>query len=486
MKPNIVYILFDDLGYGDVSALNEQSAFKTPAFDRIASQGVSFTDAHATSAVCTPSRYSIITGRYNWRSRLKSSVLGGFSSPLIEAHTPTVAQLLKRCGYATHLVGKWHLGLGLSKGSDFVEGEDFSDSAPIDYTQRIEGGPVDLGFDTFYGIAASLDMPPYAYIEDDHFTCVPTTTTRGEGMGFWRSGVTAPDFVHQEVLDTLARRAVHVIEGRDRRPFFLFLSLTGPHTPILPAKEFQGRSKTNAYGDFVLHCDSVVDTILETLRKEGIEDETLLIMTSDNGCSPQADFEALARCGHNPSYHFRGMKSDIYEGGHRVPLLMRWPGRIPASRVCTHLVSLADLYASLADILDCPLGEQEGVDSVSIRSLMEDPDSDAVRSHLVSQSIDGSLSLRRGRFKLEMCPGSGGWSYPRSGSADEEGLPDLQLYDLESDIGETTNIQHLYPDIVDSMREELATVVRRGRSTEGPPLANDGVAIWQRAAWLGD
>ena len=486
MKPNIIFILFDDLGYGDVSALNEKSAFTTPAFDRIAGEGISFTDAHATSAVCTPSRYSIITGRYNWRSRLKSYVLGGFSEPLIEARTKTVAQMLKECGYRTHLVGKWHLGMGLPTGEGFVEADEFADSHPIDYTAPITRGPVSLGFDTFFGIAGSLDMPPYAYIENDRFTAVPTTITKGMGMGFWREGVTAPDFVHEEVLDTLTDRAVAIIEEEREEPFFLLLSLTGPHTPILPKAEFQGASGTNAYGDFVLHCDSAVNRVLAALNAQGIEEETLVIMTSDNGCSPAADFPALKRAGHNPSYIFRGMKSDIYEGGHRIPLLMRWPSFIAPKSSCDQLVSLVDLYATLASLLRFPLAPDEAPDSVSMLPLMRDPNAPPVRSSLVHQSIDGSLSLRRGKWKLEMCPGSGGWSFPRPKSAEEDGLPPLQLYDLEADIGETVNVAHLYSEIVASMRGELAEIVRRGRSTPGVPLANDGVAVWESVAWLDD
>jgi len=486
MKPNIIYILFDDLGYGDVGALNEKSAFQTPAFDRIAGEGVSFTDAHATSAVCTPSRYSIITGRYNWRSRLKSSVLGGFSEPLIEEHTKTVAQMLRQCGYRTHLVGKWHLGLGLPKGEGFVEEAEFGDSYPVDYTKAIAHGPTSVGFDTFFGIAASLDMPPYAYIEDDHFTAVPNIVTKGEGMGFWREGVTAPDFVHEEVLDTLTDRAVRIIEEEHEEPFFLLLSLTGPHTPILPKTEFHGTSNTNAYGDFVLHCDSGVARVLAALKERGIEEETLVIMTSDNGCSPAADFAALKRAGHNPSYIFRGMKSDIYEGGHRIPLLMRWPAMIKGGVRCTQLVGLVDLYATLADLLCYPLAVDEAPDSVSMLSLMRQPNGPAVRSSLIHQSLDGSLSLRRSRWKLEMCPGSGGWSFPRPKSKEEEGLPPVQLYNLETDIGETNNVAHVHATVVDSMRAELTQIVRLGRSTPGPALSNDGIAIWESVAWLDD
>lgn len=484
--PNIVYILFDDLGYGDVSALNERAGFQTPAFDRIAKEGIAFTDAHSSSAVCTPSRYSIITGRYNWRSRLKSFVLGGFSEPLIDSTTPTVGRMLQSHGYSTHLVGKWHLGLGLGKEEGFVEAPNFGDSEKVDYSEPITDGPLQRGFDTFFGISASLDMPPYAYIKDDRFTSIPKEVTSNTGMSFWRKGVTADDFVHNEVLDRLATEAEAIIEADHQNPFFLLLSLTGPHTPILPKAEFVGSSKTNAYGDFVLHCDQVVGRVLDALDTAGIATDTLVLLTSDNGCSPEADFAALQAAGHNPSYIFRGMKSDIYEGGHRIPLLIRWPERIKAGQTSERIVSLVDLYATLADLLEHQRAEDEAVDSYSMLPLFDDPSAEEVRPSLVHQSIDGSLSLRKDRWKLQMCPGSGGWSAPQPGSKEEEGLPAVQLYDLVSDIGETTNLQDRYPERVQAMRAELAEIVRRGRSTEGKEQPNDGVAVWESVDWLDD
>ncbi len=485
-KPNIVYILADDLGYGDVSSLNPDCPFVTTHFDRLAQQGMCFTDAHATSAVCTPSRYSIITGRYNWRSQLKSYVLGGFSPPLIDENRKTVAQLLKRGGYATHAVGKWHLGMDLPKQEGFVEASEFGDSHPVDYTKPIKGGPINVGFDSYYGISGSLDMPPYVYIKDDMFTAVPTRITKGSGKGFWREGLTADDFVHEEVLDHLTDKALAVIRENKERPFFLYFALPAPHTPILPHPRFRGKSNTNAYGDFVLHCDDVVGRVLDTLTECGIDEHTLVVFTSDNGCSPMADFAELARFGHNPSYHFRGMKSDIFEGGHRVPLLMRWPQVIKAHSISSRLVCLSDFYATAADILGLSLAEDEAVDSVSLLALLSDAAHPEVRGSLVHQSLDGSLSLRKGTYKLEMCKGSGGWSYPACGSEEEQDLPSVQLYNLDCDIAETKNVQSEHPDVVTAMQEELACIVREGRSTPGPRQENDGVAVWETVSWLSD
>ncbi|HOE89056.1 MAG TPA: arylsulfatase [Sphaerochaeta sp.] len=478
-KPNVVYLLFDDLGYGDVSAFNPKAGFKTPRIDRLAKMGMCFTDAHATSAVCTPSRYSIITGRYNWRSTLKSSVLGGYSKPLIAPARRTIANLFRDIGYRTHAVGKWHLGLDLPTGEGFVEAPGFAQSGPLEHDRPIGGGPTALGFDTFYGISASLDMPPYLYIRNDRFTSAPTRTTRSDGMGYWREGPTGEDFIHEEVLDHLTGETLRIISSGDERPFFLYYALTAPHTPILPDREFRGRSGTNAYGDFVLHCDDVVGRILDA-----VDENTVVVLTSDNGCSPQADFEELRRFGHHPSHHFRGMKSDIYEGGHRVPYIIVWPGVTRADTVCDRTVSLVDLYATFAEYFGLSLASDEAEDSVSMLNLLEDPDSEAKRTSLIHQSIDGSLSIRKGPWKLELCPGSGGWSPPVPGSAEEKLLPAMQLYNLDEDIGETTNLIDRHPEVVRRMKAELLTIVRDGRSTPGANQPNEGAAFWETAAYL--
>ncbi len=486
MKPNIIYILADDLGYGDVSSLNPGCPFVTPHFDRLSSEGMRFTDAHATSAVCTPSRYSILTGRYNWRSRLKSYVLGGFSPPLIDEGRRTVAEMLKANGYATAMVGKWHLGMDLPKGEGFIEAAEFAESNPVDYSKPIKRGPTSVGFDSFYGISGSLDMPPYVYIQDDRFTAIPTKRTKGTAKGFWREGLTADNFVHEEVLDHLTEKALKVIQEHKDHPFFLYFSLPAPHTPILPHPKFRGKSKTNEYGDFVLHCDDVVGRVLSELDAQGIAQNTLVILTSDNGCSPMADFDELRAAGHNPSYHFRGMKSDIYEGGHRVPLLLRWPDKIERDTVNERLVCLGDLYATLAEIVGHHVAYDEAVDSQSLFLIKDGTLSLQGRTSLVHQSLDGSLALRRGDWKLEMCKGSGGWSYPVPSSLEEKNLPLMQLYHVSDDVGETTNVQHLYPDLVQSMKNELTSIVRKGRSTPGPWQSNDGVAVWDTVDWLSD
>lgn len=478
-KPNIIYILADDMGYGDVSCLNEDSKIKTDNLDRMAAEGMHFKDAHSTSAVCTPSRYSILTGRYNWRSRLKHGVTWGYSNRLIEEDRMTVASFLKDRGYATACVGKWHLGWNWTKSGDGEE--------DVDFSQPITNGPTSVGFDHYFGIAASLDMPPYVYIQDDKPTAVPDREVdASKGKAFWRAGPIAPDFKHEEVLPRLTDEALKFIgtQAKSQTPFFLYFPLPAPHTPILPTPEFQGKSGTNAYGDFCLHVDDVVGRIMNALEEHGVADDTILLFTSDNGCSPMADFEELKGFGHKPSYVFRGHKADIYEGGHRIPLLIRWPRQIAANSKSDETVCLVDLMATCAEILGEELPDNAAEDSVSNLSVWRGNGLDrSVREATIHHSIDGSFSIRQGRWKLEMCPGSGGWSHPRPGK-ECEGLPPIQLYDLNDDIGERKNVYDEHPEVVEQLKKLLTDYVRNGRSTPGAPQENTGGPLWEQLWWM--
>lgn len=482
-KPNVIYILADDMGYGDISAFNESCPFQTPHLDELCRNGIKFTDAHASSAVCTPSRYSILTGRYNWRSRLKSYVVGGYSEPLIEENRKTVADLFRENGYHTAMIGKWHLGMSFTKTPDFQELPDFDACSGVDYGAPIRRSPVSNGFDYFFGISGSLDMPPYLYIENDHFTELPDHETANTGKKFWRKGPTGPSFRHEHVLDELTEKVTEQIEAHREEPFFLYFPMPAPHTPILPGKEFIGKSGTNEYGDFVLHCDDVVGRIVDKLKETGLYENTILIYTSDNGCSPMADYEELREKGHNPSYVFRGTKADIYEGGHRIPLIVQWPGELKGGQTCERIVCLSDFMATMAEILGARLPDDCAEDSVSNLPLWENPKGAEVREDIVHQSIDGSLSIRRGNFKLEMCPGSGGWSDPVPGKEDPK-APRFQLYDLSRDIGERNNVITEYPKLAMELRSVLKGYVENGRSTPGTPQSNNGQRIWETVAWM--
>jgi arylsulfatase A len=474
--PNIIYILADDLGYGDVSSLNERSKIKTPHIDALAQQGMKFTDAHSNSAVCTPTRYGILTGRYAWRSRLKSGVLWSYDKHLIESNRITVASLLKNKGYQTACIGKWHLGLDWEMDAKGV----------VDYFKPIKNSPIVNGFDYFYGITASLDIPPYFYIHNDKITATTVSTIGGTtGKGFWREGPIGNDFKHEEVLPALTNKAIAYIAGQtnSQTPYFLYFPLPAPHTPILPSKEFLGKSGTNAYGDFVLMVDDVVGKIVAAVKASGAEKNTLIIFTSDNGCAPHADFKELASFGHNPSYHFRGTKADIFEGGHRIPFIAKWPGKIQSNSNSDKTICLTDLMATCAAIVQEKLPDNAGEDSYSLLPLFSNKEGQYLRQATVHHSSDGYFSIRKGKWKLILGAGSGGWSWPTPGK-EEEGLPLVQLYDLEKDVAETKNLQQQYPTVVKELKKLLMEYVKNGRSTKGNTQKNDGEFLKDRMLWM--
>lgn len=492
-KPNIVFILADDLGYGDVHCLNpERDKIATPHIDRLAAEGMTFTDAHSTSAVCTPSRYGILTGRYNWRSRLQSGVLGGFSPPLIAPARLTVAELLKENGYQTACIGKWHLGLTFAR-----------KNGKRDLAGPISDGPLQHGFDYFFGIAASLDMPPFAFIENDHFTQVPSVTKK-----FVRSGLAAPDFEAVDVLPELVRKAKSFVAASvtAKKPFFLYLPLNAPHTPLVPTKEWQGKSGLGDYGDYVMETDWAIGEVLAALDQDGVAGNTLVLLASDNGVAPYVGvgpeqlkqleakgfsvnqeehgsfqrYKELEAMGQYSSYVFRGHKSDIWDGGHRIPLFVRWPGRVKAGSTSDQLVSLVDFMATCADITGAKIPAAAGEDSVSLLPILLGTATAPIHQAVVFHSINGSFAIQQGRWKLELCPGSGGWGEPRPGSEEAQGLPPVQLYDLARDVGERTNECAAHPEIVTELTTLLEKYVADGRTTAGPPEHNDvPVNLWK-------
>jgi arylsulfatase A-like enzyme len=464
--PNVLYILADDLGYGDLSCLNPESKLATRNLDRLAAEGMIFTDAHSGSAVCSPTRYGILTGRYAWRTRLQEGVLEGFSPPLIVPRRRTVASMLRGRGYDTACIGKWHLGWTWGGTPN-----------QVDYTVPIRNGPTAAGFDAFYGISASLDMPPYLWVENDRSVGVPTTT-----KAFHRPGPAHADFEAVDVLPTITRKAVEYLDGRrrDSRPFFLYVPLNAPHTPIVPSPEFAGKSGLGKYGDFVLQVDAAVGEILKALDRTGQAGRTLVIFTSDNGCSPSADFAALRRHGHNPNFVFRGAKADIFEGGHHIPFLARWPGTIrPGSRF-DETICLTDLMATCAQMVGETLPDDAAEDSVSLMPAFRGTAKGPLREATVHHSVNGSFSIRQGPWKLELCPDSGGWSPPRPGKDDTSTLPRVQLYDLSMDPGERRNLQGDRPAEVERLTRLLRDYVENGRSTPGRPQRNDVAIVLEK------
>lgn len=487
-KPNIVIILADDLGYGDVSACNENSKIITPNIDCLAEHGVSFTDAHTSSAVCSPTRYGILTGRYNWRSTLKSGVLSGYSKALIREGRLTLPAFLQGEGYKTAFIGKWHLGWDWAIAEeDSLERGNFDSRPMVDFSKPVANGPNTRGFNYSFGFCGSLDMAPYVWVENDMPTMVPEKYTVDTGkQTWWRKGLTSEDFVHERVLPDVTQKTVQFINENagSEKPFFVYMPLPAPHTPILPTAEFKGKSGLdNIYGDFVLMVDDVVGQVKKALEENGIAENTILIFTSDNGCSPQADFEQLASKGHDPNYVFRGHKADIFEGGHRVPFIVSWPKKVKPGKT-DQLACTTDFFATLADLIDAGFPDNAAEDSYSLAGALGLKSDAEVRSGIVHHSVNGSFAYRKGNYKVVFCPGSGGWSFPAPNSEEVKMLPLVQLYDLSSDISEENNLQAENPEIVEQYRKELTAIVKNGRSTSGAIQKNDGPETWPQLKWM--
>jgi len=333
-----------------------------------------------------------------------------------------------------------------------------------------------LGFDYSYGHSGSLDMAPYVYVENGMPTSVPKKNTIDEGKyTWWREGPTADDFQHDDVTPNFFRKSFAFIREKAsvENPFYLYLALPSPHTPILPTEGWLGKSGLNPYADFVMQIDDYMGKLLALLEEEGISDNTLVIFTSDNGCSPQADFEILGEKGHDPSAIYRGHKADIFEGGHRVPFVVRWPSKISPGGVSKKTICTTDFLATCADIVDLDLGDGEGEDSFSMLPLFTKPDaSEFLREATVHHSINGSFALRKDGFKLIFCPGSGGWSDPKPNMEGIEKMPSVQLYDLTKDPEETENLYLVYPEKVNELKLLMASYIENGRSTSGTKQEN--------------
>jgi arylsulfatase A-like enzyme len=464
-RPNILILLVDDLGIGDPGCYNPSSKIRTPHIDRIAREGMRFTDVHSSSSVCSPTRYAILTGRYAWRGRLKSGVLNGYSRALIEPGRPTIASLLKEHGYTTAAIGKWHLGF------QAFEPRRPEREQPVDYAQSLRPGPITQGFETFFGIPASLDMPPYVFVENDHVIEMPTAKVGPSGDAkyargpFWRAGAAAPSFRHADVLPQLTERAVAFLDRQAtsaaKEPFLLYLALSGPHTPYLPSARFRGKSGAGDYGDFVETVDASVGKVLSALDRNGLTENTVLIFASDNGARWTP--EEISQFDHRSNLNNRGQKSDIYDGGHRIPFLVRWPGKIRAGSTSDELGCLVDLMATCAGIAGVPLPENASEDSFDLRPALLEQHHTPIRDALVHQSGSGIFAIRSGQWKLVEGLGSGGFTSPAH-IQPRHGQPDVQLYNLQTDREEQTNAAATHPEIVRALRAKLQQLQSDGRS----------------------
>lgn len=479
-KPNIIYILADDLGIGDVSVYNSNGKIQTPNIDKLAKNGVRFTDAHTTSSVCTPTRYSIMTGRYNWRTPLKKGVLHGYDTPLIDPKRETVASFLQKQGYETGIVGKWHLGWDWG---NIEAGE-----KNMNFATKVQNGPNDRGFDYSFCIPASLDMPPYAYVENGFCTTIPKDTCLGrKGIELFRAGISAPDFQPEEVLGKFTEKAIGFIDqhAKKSKPFFLYFPLAAPHTPILPIGKFVGKSKVSPYGDFVLMVDDVVKQVTEALKKNGIYENTIIVFASDNGFANAADLKAQLGKGHNPSMIYRGLKTDIFEGGHRVPFIVSWGGKLNRGKVSKQLVCTTDFFRTTAELTAAKIDDNVAEDSFSFLSEITGKSTNyAKREVVIHHSSNGYFAIRRGDWKLIMCAHSGGNSKPKEDSQEAKSLPPIQLYNLKDDFAENKNVYDKHPELVKELTDLLTKYVKDGRSTKGLTQSNDGLTHWAQLNWM--
>lgn len=448
-KPNIILILADDMGHGHVSHLNPKSKIQTPSIDRLARQGMTFGDAHSPSAVCSPTRYGILTGRYAWRTRLVRGVLGPYDPPLIEQERLTLPALLKQHGYHTACIGKWHLGWDWPR----------QGKAEPDFTKAIAGGPTTRGFDYYFGTDVP-NYPPYCFLENDRTVGQPTARRQEQNLD-GRPGPMLPGWKFDAILTTLTDKAIAYVGDRakDQKPFFLYFPLTSPHEPIAPSARFRGKSGLNALGDFLLETDWVVGQVLDALDRHGLAQNTLMIFTCDNGSSLYTGGAELLRLGHFPSAGFRGFKASIYEGGHRVPFVSRWPKVIPAGSRSEETICLTDIMATCAAIVGARLPDNAAEDSFNIFPVLGGQKLDRpIRPATVHQSAQGLLAIRQGQWKLIVVPDK-----PPAAKKSNEPTAS-ELYDLAADPAETRNLHAAQQAIVARLTALLDKYKRAGRS----------------------
>ncbi|PQV48987.1 arylsulfatase A [Jejuia pallidilutea] len=492
-KPNIVIIYTDDQGYGDVSALNPNAKFKTPNIDRIANEGAVFTDGHSSDAVCTPSRYTLLTGRYSWRTSLKEGVLRADGPCLIEKDRMTIASLLKNNGYNTAMVGKWHLQMQFE--GTVKEGRDWS--------KPFTEGPIEYGFDYFFGIAGSMNYGVLTYLENNRVLDPPIMYTKKKldvtprtyrmtppYKEEWSKGhvEVAPSFNDELVLETFADKAVEYInksanDAKNGKPFFLYFPLTSPHLPHCTHPDFQGRSECGNYGAFMEETDYRVGQVLDALKANGLEDNTLVIFSSDNGAETNYKYQRDT-FQHYSCMNFKGGKRDIYEGGHRVPFLMRWPKVIDAGTQINEPVYQGDYLASIASIIGTELPDNAGEDSYNLMPLVDKNSNEDYQKDraVIHHSFTGHFAIRKGDWKLNMFRGSGGSLEPKFIEVTEGDAP-FELYNIKNDPGETTNLYFEKPEIVNDLKTEITQIIKNGRSTQGEP--QDYIKTnWPQVNWI--
>jgi len=475
-KPNIVLILADDMGIDSVAALNEKCGIPTPHLDRLLTQGMHFTDAHSGSAVCSPTRYGVLTGRYSWRSRLKRGIVGQWERPLIEDDRLTLPGMLKQEGYNTACIGKWHLGWHWPK----KDGGYTNKLKEIDFSKPTGGGPCTAGFDHYFGDDVP-NWPPFVWIGDDTTQGIPNTQLTFEKHYYSNNGIGVQGWTPEHVLPKITDRCVEHINTNagKKEPFFLYFPMTSPHTPIAPSKAFLGKSGISPYADLLMQTDWCVGQVLEALEVNGVADNTLVIFTTDNGTSPKCDFDQLRENKTDLQNHWRGMKADGYEGGHRVPFIVRWPGKIKPGTKSDQTISLVDIMATCAEAAGVTLPDIAAEDSVNLMPILKGAKvKGPLHEAVICHSAAGVFVVRKGPWKLQFSAGSGGWSLPKDNEALKQGLAKWQLYNLSIDPKETKNLLNDYPEKVKELTGILRGYIEKGRSTPGAPQKNHGGERW--------
>jgi len=476
-RPNIVIILADDFGVGDIQTHYPDNKISTPYLDQFVKQSMSFTDAHSGSAVCTPTRYGLLTGRYAWRTELQEWVLGCYEPPLISEDRLTLPSYLQQKGYSTACVGKWHLGLNWSgdQRDRKREVKNVLNNEEWDFTKPILDGPTERGFDYYFGTHVP-NFAPFTFIENDHVVEQPSVkyqydATEGVVMPRRFDGSPmAPGWQFDQILPEITNRAVEYIheQAKEDDPFFLYFSMTSPHEPVVPSQDFLGKSGIAPIADFVMETDWSAGQVIKALDDAGISDNTIVIFTADNGHSHYTGWEDLIEAGHFPSGPYRGHKGDIWEGGHRVPLIVRWPGHIVPDQSSRQLICLTDIFATCADVLGKEtLPNNASEDGISfLKTLVNDQNSQP-RTNLVCHSVKGEFAYRSGSWKIV-------YKIPGETLEESRGMAaTVELYNLDEDIGEEYDKSMQYPDIVTKLTSEMKSLVERGTSREGPRQPND-------------
>ncbi len=475
-KPNIVIILADDFGVGDIQAHYPNNKIATPHLDKFSSQGMSFTDAHSSSAVCSPTRYGLLTGRYNWRSPLQEWVVATYEPPLIDEDRLTLPGYLKKQDYSTACIGKWHLGWNWHGEETSRRLDDFRSLQKIDwdFTQPIRGGPTERGFDYYFGVDLP-NSPPFTFIENGRVVVHPTAKYKynpneGVVMPKGDGAPMAPGWKFDQILPEITNRAVDYIHEKSKldKPFFLYFSMTSPHEPVVPSKKFAGKSGISPIADFVMETDWSAGQIIKAIDDAGISDNTIVIFTADNGHSHYTGWESLIEAGHLPSGQYRGHKADIWEGGHRVPFIVRWPGKVDADETNNQLICLNDIFATCSDIVSEDLLPNDvGEDSFSFLNTLLDKENLGVRTNLVSHSRNGEFAYRNAEWKIV-------FKLPESKLSNSRGKAAIvELYNLNEDIAEENNLAEMHPEIVKQLTNEMRTLVNRGTSRPGLDQQND-------------